>query len=85
MECAAARRLQEAGAIVDEIAFDVSDGRDPYQAWRGARMVAQQFANLSRLPEFGENLRGNVERGLTRLIRSVPSHNYAVELQDLSF
>ena len=61
---AAARRLQEAGAIVDEIAFDVSDGRDPYKAWRGAWMVAQQFANLSRLPEFGENLRGNVESGL---------------------
>ena len=61
---AAARRLQETGAVVDEIAFDVSDGRDPYQAWRGAWMVAQQFANLSRLPEFGENLRGNVERGL---------------------
>jgi amidase len=61
---AAARRLQEAGAIVDEIAFDVSDGRDPYQAWRGAWMVAQQFENLSRLAEFGQNLRGNVERGL---------------------
>jgi len=61
---AAARRLREAGAIVDEIAFDVSDGRDPYQAWRGAWMVAQQFENLSRLAEFGQNLRGNVERGL---------------------
>ena len=61
---AAARRLQEAGAIVDEIAFDVSDGRDPYQAWRGAWMVAQQFENLSRLAEFGQNLRSNVERGL---------------------
>ena len=61
---AAAHRLQEAGAIVDEIAFDVSDGRDPYQAWRGAWMVAQQFENLSRLAEFGQNLRGNVERGL---------------------
>ena len=61
---AAARRLQETGAVVDEIAFDVSDGRDPYQAWRGAWMVAQQFENLSRLAEFGQNLRGNVERGL---------------------
>jgi amidase len=61
---AAARRLQEAGAIVEEISFDVSAGRDPYQAWRGAWMVAQQFENISRLAEFGENLRGNVERGL---------------------
>lgn len=62
---ASARKLEQAGAQVDEILFDVSDGRDPYQAWRGAWMVAQQFANLSHLAEFGENLRGNVERGMT--------------------
>jgi amidase len=62
---AAARRLQDAGAAVEEIAFDVSDGRDPYQAWRGAWMVGQQFANLARLAEFGENLGSNVRRGLT--------------------
>jgi amidase len=60
----AARRLRDAGATVEEIAFDVSDGRDPYQAWRGAWMVGQQFANLARLAEFGENLAGNVKRGL---------------------
>ena len=40
---AAARRLGDAGATVEEIAFDVSDGRDPYQAWRGAWMVGQQL------------------------------------------
>jgi amidase len=61
---AAALRLREAGAQVEEIAFDVSAGRDPYQAWRGAWMVGQQFANLARLEEFGENLKGNVKRGL---------------------
>jgi amidase len=60
----AARRLRDAGATVEEIGFDVSEGRDPYQAWRGAWMVGQQFANLARLAEFGENLRGNVKRGL---------------------
>ncbi len=60
----AALRLQEAGAAVEEIAFDVSEGRGPYQTWRGAWMVGQQFANLARLEEFGENLRGNVKRGL---------------------
>jgi amidase len=27
-------------------------------------MVGQQFANLARLEEFGENLKGNVKRGL---------------------
>jgi amidase len=61
---AAARRLTDAGATVEEIAFDVSDGRDPYQTWRGAWMVGQQFANLARLDAFGENLRGNVQAGL---------------------
>jgi amidase len=62
---AAARRLADAGAAVEEIAFDVSEGRDPYQVWRGAWMVGQQYARLSRRAEFGENLRGSVERGLT--------------------
>ena len=57
-------RLRDAGAAVEEIAFDVSDGRDPYQAWRGAWMVGQQYARLSELERFGENLRGNVEAGL---------------------
>jgi amidase len=61
----AARRLEDAGAAVEELAFDVSEGRDSYQAWRGAWMVGQQHAHLGRLAEFGENLRGNVERGLT--------------------
>jgi amidase len=60
----AARRLADAGAVVEEIAFDVSEGRDPYQIWRGAWMVGQQHARLGRRAEFGENLRGSVEHGL---------------------
>src|SRR6185312_1700391 len=60
----AAERLGDAGAEVEEIAFDVSDGRDPYQAWRGLWMVGQQYRNLSELERFGPNLRGNVEAGL---------------------
>jgi amidase len=60
----AARQLQDAGAAVDEITFDVSDGRDPYQIWRGAWMVGQQFARLAQLEEFGANLKENVKAGL---------------------
>jgi amidase len=60
----AAQELQQAGAAVEEIAFDASDGRDPYQTWRGAWMVGQQFERLARLAEFGENLKGNVEAGM---------------------
>lgn len=60
----AAERLRDAGASVEQIAFDVSDGRDPYQTWRGAWMVGQQFARLSQLEQFGENLKGNINAGL---------------------
>jgi amidase len=60
----AAKRLTDAGAYVEEVAFDVSHGREPYQAWRGAWMVGQRFEILHHLEQFGENLRGNVKRGL---------------------
>lgn len=61
---ATAMSLRDAGASVEEIAFDMSDGKSPYQAWRGLWMVGQQFANLDRLEEFGVNLKGNVKAGL---------------------
>jgi amidase len=61
---ATAMSLRDAGASVEEIAFDISDGKEPYQAWRGLWMVGQQFANLDRLEEFGVNLKGNVKAGL---------------------
>jgi amidase len=60
----AAKRLADLGARVEETTFDVSDGRDPYQTWRGAWMVGQRFEHLARIEEFGENLKGNVKRGL---------------------
>ncbi len=60
----AAQSLRDAGARVEEIAFDVSDGRAPYQAWRGAWMVGQQFERLAQIERFGPNLRGNVQSGL---------------------
>ena len=60
----AAEQLRGAGASVEQIAFDVSDGRDPYQTWRGAWMVGQQFARMAQLEQFGENLKGNVKAGL---------------------
>jgi amidase len=62
---AAARALQQAGAMVEEIALDLSDGRAAYQAWRGAWMVGRQFSRLDHLEELGANLKGNVKAGLT--------------------
>ena len=61
----AAQGLRAAGAQVEEIAFDVSDGRDPYQTWRGVWMVGQQYENLNALENFGQNLKGNIQAGLT--------------------
>ncbi len=61
----AAQGLRAAGAQVQEIAFDVSDGRDPYQTWRGVWMVGQQYENLNALENFGQNLKGNIQAGLT--------------------
>jgi len=58
-----AMSLRDAGATVEQIAFDISDGKSPYQAWRGLWMVGQQFANLDHLEQFGVNLQGNVKAG----------------------
>jgi amidase len=60
----AAQSLRDAGARVEEIAFDVSDGRVAYQAWRGAWMVGQQFERLAAIESFGPNLKANVQSGL---------------------
>jgi amidase len=60
----AALALRDAGATVDEISFDASEGKVPYQAWRGLWMVGQQYTNLDKLEEFGANLKGNVKAGL---------------------
>jgi len=59
-----AQSLCDAGASVEEIEFDASEGKVPYQAWRGLWMVGQQYANLAHLEEFGPNLKGNVQAGL---------------------
>lgn len=52
----AATALRKQGATVDEINFDLSEGRAPYKTWRGVWMVGQQLHNLTRLDEFGPNL-----------------------------
>jgi amidase len=60
----AAFELQQAGAHVEEIEFDLSEGRDAFLALRGYWMLAHQFTRLDRLDEFGPNLGGNVRAGL---------------------
>jgi amidase len=61
---ACALSLVDAGAAVEEIQFDIADGKAPYQAWRGLWMVGQQYENIDQLEAFGVNLKGNVKAGL---------------------
>jgi len=74
---AAALRLQDFGARVEAIAFDASDGRAPYLAWREAWMVGQQFENLARIAEFGDNLKGNVRAALAVTARDLAAAEHA--------
>jgi amidase len=62
---AVARGLAAAGAAVEEIEFDVSDGRDAFLALRAEAMVGNHAARLHRLDELGANLAGNVRAGLS--------------------
>ena len=60
----AAAALGKLGAHVEQIAFDASAGRAPYQTWRGFWMVGRQYERLAQIDAFGPNLKGNVEAGL---------------------
>jgi amidase len=61
---AAAYRLRDAGAQVEEVVFDLADGGEAYLAWRGLWMVSQQHARLSMRARFGRHLRSDIEGGL---------------------
>ena len=60
----AAFALRDRGAVVEEIALDLSFARKPFLALRGLWMVVQQYRRLDKVEQFGPNLRGNVEAGL---------------------
>ncbi len=63
---AAALSLRDAGADVEEISFDISDGRDAFVALRGQMMVANHATRLDRLDELGPILSGNIRAGLAQ-------------------
>jgi amidase len=62
---AAAFDLAQAGAIVEEIALDLSEFKRSFLALRGYWMVAHQYARLDQVERFGPNLGGNVRAGLS--------------------
>src|SRR6267378_2303659 len=61
----AARDLRDAaGAVLEEIEFSLSDGRDAFLALRGEAMLGNHFDRLERIGELGDNLAGNIRAGL---------------------
>jgi amidase len=61
---AAAFGLQQFGITVEEVALDLSAGRDAFLALRGLWFVAQMHSRLEHLEEFGPNVAGNIRAGL---------------------
>ena len=60
----AAFSLREAGATVEEIPLDLSQGRRAFLALRGLWFVTQMFPRLDKRDRFGANVAGNVTSGL---------------------
>ena len=76
----AALGLAAQGAVVDEIALDLSDGFAPYKVLRGEWMVGNQFQRLHMLDGFGPNLQGNVRDGLKVSITDIAGAEAAREV-----
>lgn len=60
----AAFDLENAGAKVEEIVFDLSYARDAFLALRGEWFVACMQERLDRIDQFGVNVRNNTRAGL---------------------
>lgn len=60
----ASRALEQAGAQVDVIELDLSEGREAFLALRGLWFVTEMYPHLGRLDELGPNVRGNTRSGL---------------------
>ncbi len=62
----AMEELRHAGATVEEISLDLSEGREAFKVLRGEWMVGQQHARLEHIDRFGANLAGNIRDGLAQ-------------------
>jgi len=67
----AARDLARAGASLEEVEVNFSDGRDAFLALRGESMVGNHLDRLERIGELGDNLAGNIRAGLGTTITDV--------------
>jgi amidase len=62
---AAIARVAEEGARIEEIDFSLAEFRQAFQDLRGLWMVGWQDKDLHRIDRMGENLRNNVNYGLS--------------------
>src|SRR6266581_3166174 len=67
----AARDLRDDGAALEEIEFNLADGRDAFLALRGEAMVGNHLERLERIGELGDNLAGNIRSGLSLTVSDI--------------
>ena len=60
----AAFEMTQIGAQVEEVAMDLSMGRDAFLALRGYEMTATHYQRLGVVDQLGANLTGNIRAGL---------------------
>lgn len=68
---AAAFGLRDAGAMVEEIDFDLSAGRPAFLALRGLWFATQMSPRMAHAERFGPNVSGNVRAGLATSVRDL--------------
>jgi amidase len=67
----AARELEAAGAIVEEIELDLSFARSAFLQLRGQLMVTNHLDRLGKIDKLNPNLAGNIRAGLAQSPRDV--------------
>ena len=60
----AAFEMRQVGVTVEELELNLSFGWKPYLDLRGYWMVAHHYHHLDKIEQFGDNLKGNIKRGL---------------------
>ena len=73
----AAFALRDAGARVEEVAFDLGFARDAFLALRGEWFVAWMYDKLDRLEKFGVNVKNNTRAGLEGSPRDLGAAHHA--------
>lgn len=69
--------MTQAGASVEEIKLDLSFGWKPFLDLRGYWMVANHYNHLDKVEQFGDNLRGNIQKGLKVTTEELGAAEYA--------